>query len=299
MSAQALFVGDVTMDLTCMVDRIPGPDEKVHISASVEDVGGVVANAVVACSRSGADVQLACHVGDDPNGHLALERLRRRLAEVQGRLVPGRTARVVILLEGHGEKRLFLEPGDAFYPDDATLEALDLSATRWMHTAVYGRAAFGLTARCRTAGIPCSIDLEPATFSRGIETLAPVLDGAAIVFCNDKAARLIGPDPVATLFAMGVDTVIRSRGRDGVEWHDGQGVLQARSLEPVAVLDTTGAGDCLAGWLIGERLQGTSAESQLRRATAAATLSCAALGAQSSYPSRAGVDAHPVQIERR
>ena len=46
----ALFAGDVSLDTTVVVAHVPEPDEKVHSSALVEDVGGVVTNAAIAKS---------------------------------------------------------------------------------------------------------------------------------------------------------------------------------------------------------------------------------------------------------
>ena len=61
----ALFVGDVTIDLTMTATHIPAPDEKVHVSSSIEAIGGVVANAAVACARTGAAPKAVVQVGDD------------------------------------------------------------------------------------------------------------------------------------------------------------------------------------------------------------------------------------------
>src|SRR5690606_13283090 len=76
----------------------------------------------------------------------------------------GPTARAVIFLDDEGEKRLFLYPGDRMYPSNDLAMRLDLSQVGWMHTALYDRAVGAtIIARCREAGIPWSIDLEPAT----------------------------------------------------------------------------------------------------------------------------------------
>jgi ribokinase len=54
----------------------------------------------------------------------------------------------------------------------------------------------------------------------------------------------------------------------------------------VATLDTTGAGDCLAGWFAAELAAGRSLEDAARRANAAAAISVTRAGAGSSMPTR-------------
>jgi len=298
MSACALFVGDVALDFTCGIDHLPKPDEKVHMHMSMEDVGGVVANAAVACQMAGTDVRLVCHIGTDQAGVFALQMLRSRLHEVAERLIEGRSPRVVILIEPHGEKRLVLDPGDTFFPDEKTLSQVDLGNIQWMHTAVYGPAIFELVERCRRHGIAWSVDLEPATFTTGIGSLSAALEGAEIVFCNDNAADALKGDAVALLQSAGVKWVVRTRGAKGVELYGRDEAYHAVVDSTAPVLDTTGAGDCLAGWLISKRIAGASVTDQLRYAAAAATYSCSGYGAQSSFPSSDLLDISGATVNR-
>lgn len=296
MNARALFVGDVTADLTCVIDHVPGPDEKVHMKSSIEDVGGVIANAAVACQLAGIDAVLACHIGNDSIGQNAISALQKKLKEVRATVVEGGTTRVVILVESHGEKRLLLDPGSAFYPNEQTLSSIELDGIRWLHTAIYGRSAFELIERCRSAGIPWSLDLEPATFAQGFQSIKEAVNGAELIFCNDKAAALLGDDSVGILRKAGAKAVVRTRGSKGICYYSSDVALQATNSTVISVTDTTGAGDCLAGWLIGERLSGASVDEQLRYAVAAASHSCQYYGAQTSYPQRSEIDAASIQV---
>jgi ribokinase len=58
----------------------------------------------------------------------------------------------------------------------------------------------------------------------------------------------------------------------------------------VEVLDTTGAGDCFAGWFAAEVGQGRTLEDAARRANAAAAISVTRAGAGSSMPTKAEVE---------
>jgi ribokinase len=284
-SATALFVGDVSLDLTMVVDHVPGPDEKVRASETVEAPGGVVANAAVACARTGAVVKALFQAGRDTTTAVAAALAAAGVhAQIEG--VAGRTCRAVIILDPHGEKRLLLDPGASMYPSREAVLQLDLTGVAWMHTAVYADAAAILIDRCRAAGVRWSLDLEPATFRDGIDALAAMIDGAAVVFCNDRAAAAIGGDAVAKLLAFGAKAVVRTRGALGARYVSADSDIHVAAPALDVVRDTTGAGDCLAGWFIGETLAGHPPRMALEAAVMASALSCRALGAQASYPTR-------------
>lgn len=262
---------------------MPAPDEKVHVERAVEAAGGVVANAAVACARTGVRAHALLQLGDDAAAARVVPELRQHGVVPDVSEVPGSTCRVVVILEPQGEKRLLLDPGVSMYPSAAQIAACDLAPFAWVHTASYGAAVFDLVARCRAQRYPWSLDLEPTSFQGGLDTIAPLLAGARLVFCNDRAAAAIGEDVSDRLLGMGVGGVIRTMGARGAR-------LVRRNLDihsptpSLAVVDTTGAGDCLAGWLIGELLSGTPEAEALDRAVLAASLSCLGLGAQHSYP---------------
>lgn len=295
MSPGALFIGDVGWDITLRVDHVPAPDEKVHVFEAIESAGGVAANAAVAATIAGATTRALLSFGSDAAGERARQQLASRGVSVAAETVTGPTCLAVILLEPHGEKRLLLAPGVSMYPTREAVDHIDLLGVEWVHTAVYDLAAASrLVARCRQAAVPWSIDLEAATFPDGIEPLADHLRGAAVVFCNAHAAGRIGLHAAGRLLAMGAHAVILSRGADGASWHEtGRSVALVRPTPDPShpVLDTTGAGDCLAGWFIAERLKGIEPAVALRAAVTAATLSCYRAGAQPSFPDRERVAA--------
>lgn len=285
----ALFVGDVSFDLTMTIGRMPEPDEKVHAATAIEAPGGVAANAAVACALAGTPARLVIAVGDDIVGRTLVDQLETTGVEVSSRSYPGPSCRVVVLLEPHGEKRLLLHPGVSMYPAHSQLVDLALDDIGWVHTAVYDNsAAEFLTHQCRARALPWSLDLEPSTFPDGLDRLRACIAGAAVVFCNARSVARIGGNAVEQLFEMGAKTVVQTHGADGATLH----APLRRATIPAPrgpVVDTTGAGDCLAGWFIAERLRGTEPEKALETAIAAATISCGRLGAQASYPTRKDV----------
>ena len=292
-----LFVGDVTLDLTMVVDHVPGADEKVHASRSVEATGGVVSNAAAAAAASGLPVRLAVQVGDDQASDTALRQLAGIGLRVEAARRPGRLSRVVVLIEPHGEKRLVLDPGVSLAPDGEAVGAVSLDSVRHVHTALYGEAARGLIERCRSREIGWSLDLEPASFPSGVETIADVIQGAAVLFLNEQAARRIGSGAAQRLLHMGARRVVSTLGPAGARFDEPGRSVSCRPPPRLPVVDTTGAGDCLAGWFLAGLAEGLPVERVLARAVTAASLSCGGLGAQASYPPLSLIQSHLPEVE--
>jgi ribokinase len=287
----ALFVGDFSLDTTVLVDHAPDPDEKVVASGMVEDCGGVVANAAVACHLAGQRSEFLCATGDDPAAGTCRSRLAARGVAVRDTPVAGPTTRALITLDTGGEKRLVLAKGVTMYPPVAACDAVDLDGVAWVHTALYdAEAAIALTGRCQHADVPWSIDLEPATIDRGLDLIASCLRGAETVFVNSRAATLLGETPDVVLFEAGVRTVVFTGGPDGARWRSPAERVTVGVPPAIGpVVDSTGAGDCLAGSFVARRLQGEAPAAALTYAVLAASLSCTRLGVQGSYPERAAV----------
>jgi ribokinase len=288
---RVIFVGDVGIDTTVLLDAIPAPDEKVVAHELHEATGGVVANAAVAAARAGARVAFLTTVGDDIAGRSIPVRLSDLGIDVEVEPSAKASCRALILVDRGGEKRLILAPDAAMYPSIRAVDAIDLGAAAWLHTAAYDRRASArLIERCGSAGVPVSIDLEPATMPGGLPDLYTHLAGCRTVFINERAAAVIGSDAVSRISDLGVREVVETLGPRGVRLHhDGATV----SIEPpqidAPVVDTTGAGDALAGWHAARRAAGDSAVESLRLAVTAASLSVRRMGAAASYPGPAEV----------
>jgi len=285
----ALFVGDASFDLTMTVSHVPEPDEKLHVRAAVESPGGVATNAAVACALAGTPARLIIAVGDDVVGRMLVDQVKATSVDLSWRARPGATCRVVVLLEPHGKKRLLLHPGVSMFPRVDQLETASLDGIGWLHLAVYDVAsARHLVDRCRAQDIPWSLDLEPSTFPEGLSILRDVIAGASTLFCNARAVAQIGTDAITRLIGMGAASVVETRGADGAILHEGD-IHSSVPAPKVQAVDTTGAGDCLAGWFIAERLRGALPQDAAVSAVAAATMSCTRLGGQVSYPTRANL----------
>ncbi|MEU9155889.1 carbohydrate kinase family protein [Streptomyces sp. NPDC048417] len=289
--ALALFCGDIAFDVALRVARFPEPDEKTHAFENLVGAGGVVANSAVACVRQGVGAALLAVVGDDVFGAYATSHLAARGVGVTGvTTTPGRTAVSVCTLAEDGEKRLVYTSSVSQYPPPERLREADLDGVDWIHTScLHPGAAAVLAERARAAGIPLSVDLEPPALGHGVAALAPALYGAEVVFLNDRAAAEVG-DVRGFSARHRLGSVVRTQGPRGAVLTDGSGEVAVTPPPAARIVDTTGAGDCLAGVYIARTLSGQDPHTALRAAVASATYACGHLGAQGGYPDRKTTD---------
>ena len=70
-------VGSINMDMTVTAERIPGKGETLRGDSVSSIPGGKGANQAVAMAKLGAEVEMFGCVGDDGNGEMLLENLKR------------------------------------------------------------------------------------------------------------------------------------------------------------------------------------------------------------------------------
>lgn len=288
------FVGDVSLDTTVLVDHVPEHDEKVLTDRFVEDVGGVITNAAIACALWGAATRLHCAIASDAAGAMVSDAIRAHGVAISATSVPGQTTRAIVILDQTGEKRLVLSRGHTLYPPLEAVSSIEIVASTWVHTANYGGPATRLLLdRCLEQGVRFSLDLEPATLPATRNKLRELVEGARAVFVNDRSASLLGASGMAVLGAH-VGELVETRGPRGALVTTAQGSWAEPAQASVDVVDTTGAGDALAGVYIARRTAGDSPEHALRVAVAVATLSVTRLGASASYPAPDDLSDHLV-----
>ena len=85
--------------------------------------------------------------------------------------------------------------------------------------------------------------------------------------------------------------LIITRGAEGAVAMLRDGTTIAVPALPIDPVDTTGAGDAFAGVFAAGLDRGLPLDLTLRRASAAAALTCLAVGAQAAMPGRADIEA--------
>lgn len=250
------------------IDRYLRPVQETH-------VGGNAANVAVGLARAGHQVTYVGGVGDDPEGRALVEGLAGAGIDTSHveTLAGQRTAICVVELRPDGE-RIFLEErlgANAVYAPSA--EALQaVSGCAWVHGAGLRGDPLALT---QLHGPPISYDFAQRETPEQIAALAPSLEIAFL-----SGARLHRHDAwllAEQVVENGARAAVVTRGREGCLGFDGR--LVERPAEPVAVVDTLGAGDALIAAVISARLAGADLADALAAGTQAAARACTHRGA--------------------
>ncbi|MTH34532.1 ribokinase [Paracoccus limosus] len=278
-------LGSINIDHVYRLAALPQAGETIHSQSYGQGLGGKGANQSVAAARAGAQVHHlgAMGTGDD----WVLDRLRDAGVDTGGiaRLADEATGHAIILVEQGAENSIVLHPGaNGALPADriaAGLRGIGPGDILLMQNETSLQAE--TAARAKAAG--ARVIYSAAPFE--IEALRAVLPHISILAVNEGEAR-------QTFAAFGEDLPVEglliTRGADGAEYRD---LLSGKTtLQPafkVEAVDTTGAGDCFAGWFAAGLARGEDVATALRHASAAAALQVTRKGAGDAMPDRAEV----------
>jgi ribokinase len=283
--------GSINLDLVARVARIPAPGETLSGSTFATLPGGKGANQALAARRAGAEVALYGAVGRDAFAAAALANLAAAGVQLDGVTpVDIGTGVALIHVDDHGENAITVIPGAnalaraAQVPD----ERLVAGNTLLLQLEVPMTEVEAVAMRAHRAGARVVLNAAPA--ARLPSALLRSLD---VLVVNEHEAssyaRALGApdDPMAFLAyaqeQFGVAVVLTLGARGAVTIMDGE---QVQSESPqVDVIDTTGAGDALAGTLAAALDRGASLPRALAQGVDAGAVACTHHGAQASWPS--------------
>jgi ribokinase len=287
-----LVFGSINVDLIVPVPHLPHPGETVLGGDYSILPGGKGANQALAARRAGAEVMLAGAVGTDAFADIALDPLRREGVDTRlVRTVEQPTGCAAIMVSAEGENAIAVAPGAnaSVRADQVPDELLGPEAMLVAQMEVLLAENETLIGRVEARGGCSLLNLAPA-----LPIDPALLRNIDIVVANEGEAATVGSEP-AQFAALARRAFVVTRGAAGAVafLHDGERIeVPALPIEP---LDTTGAGDTFVGVLAAALDLGSTLESALRRASAAAGLACLARGAQSAMP---GAAAMTVAVEQ-
>ncbi len=316
-----IVVGSINRDVYLQVPALPLPGQTTIASRVYTGLGGKGANQAVAAARLGAEVAFIGAVGqdDEPDERFTLTSLGVDAAEVQ--VVPGvSTGTATVVVADSGENQIVVAPGANEHVDlDVLLDSLEVrlrtsAASAGTRPVVVAQGELGarvLDQVIRTVS-RLRANLHPAPLL--IVNLAPVVaisqlalaeidvlvvnqgEAAGLLadlggpqLLQDSSQKAIGRHVAA---AFGTTTVM-TMGAEGAFLAGARGeppMMQA-SAPVEAVVDTTGAGDCLVGVLAAELSRCAPIDEALRWAVTAAAIAVACRGTTSSFPPRRDVAA--------
>ena len=264
---QALVVvGSINVDLTALVERLPGAGETVGGGRLRRDVGGKGANQAVAASRLGAQVRMVGAVGPDADGAWAVETIREAGVDVGDiATVDAPTGTALIAVDEAGENQIVVcgganalvgAEGIAVDAGEAVLMQLELSLD--VVRAVAARTP-GFVALNAAPAQPLPADLVERV------DLFIVNETEYAAIPELRAARRVAVTYGASGAAMFVD---------GLE------VAKVPAAEVAEVVNTVGAGDAFSAALTLAVLAGAPDELALRTACAVGAAAVAHPSAQ-------------------
>ena len=296
-----VVVGSSNTDMVITAPRIPAPGETILGGSFMVVPGGKGANQAVAAARLGAAVTFVARIGTDLFGDEALNQYAEDGINTQYivRDCKAPSGIAMIMVDEKGENaisvasgaNMHLTPADVdcaapvITTADVVLLQLEVPYETVQHTA----------AKAGRAGVPVILDPAPAR-KLGTELLqhvdyltpneveAELLTGIQVIddTTADQAAH--------SLLDAGVGTVIITLGPRGAWWatENDSGLIPA---EKVTAVDTTAAGDAFNGGLAVAIAEQWTLEKAIRFAGCTGALSVTELGAQSSLPVKAAVEA--------
>jgi ribokinase len=303
-----VVLGSLNMDLIVRTAHIPRPGETVHGHGFSTVPGGKGANQAAAAARLGAHVTMLGRVGQDAFGDAMLDNMLTQGVETDHISRDSRepSGIALIQIQEDGNNSIVVAPGAN---GRVSVDDVDRATTLiWGATFLVCqfevplpvvRYAIGVAA---SKGVPVVLNPAPAyavdaAFLEGVyclvvnETEAATLTGLEVA--DLAGARAAGIE----LQAMGVPVVIVTLG--------GEGALLVAEGKPlhvparrVEVVDTTAAGDAFIGGLVASLDRGLDLPDAVRYATCAGTLATTVLGAQTSLPDKAAVDAFYREAKR-
>lgn len=292
-----LVFGSLNADMLFKVEHLPRPGETVLCPDYELAAGGKGANQAAAAAKAGADVRMIGHLGEDSFGAFAREVMTEAGVDCSAVAVSEQaTAIAVIGVDQAAENQIIVASGANLDTDPSQVPSdwLGTAATVLCQNEIRPAATFDLLKLAKRRGARTVLNLAPAA-----ELPTDVLACLDILVVNEiEAAMAAGVDALGD-DAMSIANELSDRygltavitlGAKGAIASGPEGRFQVGSLgvEPV---DTTGAGDAFVGVLAAAVDIGETLPTALRRASVAAGLACTRIGAQTSQPNAADIEA--------
>ncbi|MBS1165705.1 MAG: ribokinase [Proteobacteria bacterium] len=284
-------VGNVCVDDTFYVERLPRPGETVNAVATMRGVGGKGANQAVAAARTGADVVFRAALGADPDAVFVRAALADELP-LTGLVVLNKpTDRSTILVDRAGENVIITAAASAMAFDPTELSS---RPGRGDYLLMQGNLGADITKACldkaRDRGTVTILNPSPLGST-------PALPEANVIIVNAIEAEALSgcTDPVEAarrLSRGGTASVVVTLGAGGALCLD-RGARDAEHIAApvVTTVDTSGAGDVFAGVLSGCLARGLPLLAAVRIGVRAAAIAVTRRGTLAACPSRSEITA--------
>lgn len=280
-------LGSINADYIYQVPHLPVPGETLAATALTRELGGKGANQSVAASRAGAQV---IHVGAvGPDGAWAISELEGHGVDcTYVTMLDSLTGHAIINVDTSGENAIVIFPGANQEQSLTDVESAFLVAGQGDFLLLQNETNLQADVAKLARSKDMTVVYSAAPFSP--DSVRAVLPYVDILVMNSvefsQLTEVLG-DTISDLPAM---VQIVTKGSAGVDWIENETTrhVPAPQVKPV---DTTGAGDCFAGYVVAGLAEGMSPEEALRLGTSAAALQIQRRGTAGAIPIRSDVNA--------
>ena len=300
--SRLICVGHSSIDTIYRVPLIPATPTKVLASSYTEAGGGMAANASVAASRLGAEVEYWGRVGGDASGEQIIAWLRDEHVEVHRvrRVSGARSPRTAVLVDERGERLICGYNDPALDDDPSWLPLASLAGCAVVLADVRWRSGAALVLdAARRERIPSVLDADVAPVA-SLHDLCARCDYA--IFSESGLSAASGTNSAGLglrhMQALAPGVVGVTLGADGFLWLDAGSERRAPAPR-IDVVDTLAAGDVFHAAFAVAVAEGRAVADAARFANAAAALKCTRPGGRTGAPTRIEVDALLAREERR
>lgn len=258
-----------------------GLGSKIEIKKIVTASGGGGANAAVTFSRQGLKTACIGVVGDDYNGHVLLDELKREKIDTQFYAIHSEdhTAYSTILVSENGERTILSYKGEGQHFDPNSIPFDRFTAT-WMYLDSLGgnfevlqkAVEWAIKNKVKLAANPGGKEL-----AHGLEKLRPLWKHFSYIGMNqEEAAELTGisyekKDEIFKVMDEVIDGIfVMSKGPQGVEVSDSKKIYSA-GIPDSPVIERTGAGDAFHSGFLSEYIRSGDVRRAIQFGTANST----------------------------
>lgn len=286
--------GALNLDKIYRVDKIPGKDEEGFVRSLELFPGGSAANTIVGLARLGIKSGYIGKVGNDAEGQILLEDLKKERVETKAVIrSEGRSGTAMILVDDSGNRAILVDPG---VNDTISYSEIDLEFVKkfkLLHLTSFicknGEESFNSQKRLVEEFELVSFDPGMPYAERGLKDMLPLLKRTTIFLPNRiEIEKMFGMDyrtSAEECLSLGIEIVAVKLGSEGCWIKTNHKEFSMKPFR-VKVVDTTGAGDAFNAGFIYGYLMGRSLEDCARFGNYIASLCIQHVGARSGLPSK-------------
>lgn len=280
-------LGSINADYFYRVPHLPAPGETLLANSHNVGLGGKGANQSVAAALAGREVHHIGAVGSDSDW--ILQRLKESGVLCDHITISDdATGHAVVYVDDEGENSIVLFPGANRTLNKEKIEKSAGSAGKSDLLLLQNETS--LTAFCAeiAAAKGVKVIYSAAPFDPdALNSVQPFLD---VLLLNEIEAEQYQAAFGKAVQDSGVPHVVITKGSSGIEyWNDGK-VTEVAAI-PAKSVDTTGAGDCFAGYFAAGIDEGMGFVTAIQLGAAAASIKVGRPGTSDAFPKRAEVDA--------